>query len=190
MEKKDFIQCYFRFEITQNVKVLLYKIEKGDGRRWNVEKNKDVPNRLELTETDNPSNRTETTTGPGYMQIITACSGYSYLIEDRKGGGAEVHFAGPVNGLLAQALMPRMTYVPHTLTARSEDMPDYVPIDEFMAIRAERNAAEPNPQDLHGWRVNMKFNNELVPYLPPFNGNMRESEREKRRKKTGKFARR
>ena len=97
------------------------------------------------------------------------------MIEDKEGGGAEVSFQGPVNALLAQALMPRMTYVPGTLRAMSEDMPDYASIAEFMEIRAERNAGCPNPQDRHGWRVNMKFNNELVPWLPPFNGDRREN---------------
>lgn len=69
-------------------------------------------------------NNTLVLLGQGYMRIITACSGYEYLIQDKEDGdGAEVTFSGPVNALLAQSLMPRMRYVPGTLRGMSEDMP-------------------------------------------------------------------
>lgn len=190
MEEKKITRCFFRFEITQSIKVLMYKINQGDGRRWNID-GEEERGRILLREIGRSVNSTLVLLGDGYMRIITAFDGYEYMIEDKEGGGAIVSFQGPVNALLAQALMPRMTYVPGTLRAMSEDMPDYGSIAEFMEIRAERNADSPNPQDRHGWRVNMKFNNELVPWLPPFNGERRENPKKQRRKeRAGKFARR
>lgn len=193
MEAKKITLCSFCFEITQTTKVLKYKIDNGDGRRWNVE-NDGTRGYLSLCEIENPENKTLVLLGDNYMKIVT-CSGYEYVVEDKEGDGANVTFSGPVNALLTQALMPRMTYVPQTLQGLSSDMDDYQPIAEFMRIRAERNADNPNPQDQQGWRVNMKFANELVPYLPPFTGDLRESPKQARRhakkaEKTGKFCRR
>ncbi len=191
MEKKDFTQSFFRFEITQTTKVLMYKIRMGDGKRWNID-GEEERGHITLREIGRSMNNTLVMLGQGYMRIITAYSGYEYLIQDKENGdGAEVTFSGPVNALLAQALMPRMTYVPDTLQGMSEDMTDYAPIGEFMRIREERRVGDPNPQDAHGWRVNMKFNNELVPFLPPFNGAERENPKKRRRReRAGKFSRR
>ncbi len=191
MEKKEFTQSFFRFEITQTTKVLMYKIRMGDGKRWNIDGDEECGH-ITLMEPGRSVNNTLVLLGQGYMRIITACSGYEYLIQDKEDGdGAEVTFSGPVNALLAQSLMPRMRYVPGTLRGMSEYMPDYAPIGEFMRIREKRRAGDPNPQDAHGWRVNMKFNNELVPYFPPFEGEMRENPKKRRRReRTGKFARR
>lgn len=190
MKEKEFTQSFFRFEITQTTKVLMYKIRMGDGKHWEIGGDEERGH-ISLKEIGRPMNNTLVLLGRGYMRIITACSGYEYLIQDKDGSdGAEVTFTGPVNALLAQALMPRMRYVPGTLQGLSEDMDDYVPIAEFMRIRAERNAGSPNPQDAYGWRVNMKFNNELVPYFPPFEGEMRENPKKRRRReRAGKFNR-
>ncbi len=190
MEKKDFVKSFFKFEITQTTKVLMYKIRMGDGKRWNVSEDKER-GRVVLMEIGRPMNVTLVMIGDQRMQIFTACSRFEYLIQDKENGdGAEVSFCGPVNALLTQALMPRMTYVPGTLQGMSEDMPDYAPIAEFMRIRKERRAADPNPQDAYGWRVNMKFQNELAPYFPPFDRARRENpKKQRRRERSGKFPR-
>lgn len=160
---------YFKFQITQSVKVLLYKIKMGDGKRWVLDGDLEF-GPLWLRDPKRNDNSTMVTFREGKMDIITACSGYFYTITDLPKDGAVVEFAGPVNALLAQALMPRMTYVPGTLTARSAAMPGYVSIGEFMEERAKYNAGQPNPQDAKGYRVNARFNNELAPYLPKAHG--------------------
>ena len=108
MEKKEFTQSFFRFEITQTTKVLMYKIRMGDGKRWNIDGDEECGH-ITLMEPGRSVNNTLVLLGQGYMRIITACSGYEYLIQDKEDGdGAEVTFSGPVNALLAQSLMPRM----------------------------------------------------------------------------------
>ena len=201
MEKKEFTQSFFRFEITQTTKVLMYKIRMGDGKRWNIDGDEECGH-ITLMEPGRSVNNTLVLLGRGYMRIITACSGYEYLIQDKEDGdGAEVTFSGPVNALLAQSLMPRMRYVPGTLRGMSEDMPDYAPIVVTSNEACDASVATSILQDWfldkplfampHGWRVNMKFNNELVPYFPPFEGEMRENPKKRRRReRTGKFARR
>lgn len=180
------IRSFFKFQITQTTKVLLYKIKMGDGKRWSVE-GSEVEGRLVLHEIDRPENSIEVKTNTGVLQIKTV-HGYEYVIADKEGDGAEVSFHGPVNALLTQSLLPRMTYVPETLSGMSSDMDDFVPIDEFMELREKRHAGRVNPQDKFGWRVNMKFDNELVPWLPPFKAAMRDKQVAKR--KSGKFSRR
>lgn len=180
------IESFFKFEISQTTKVLLYKICKGDGKRWNVEYDASGHPAF-LREIEHPENFVQIKVLPNTLHFTTV-RGYVYLVEDKKGDGAEVCFNGPVNALLAQSLMPRMTYVRETLVGMSSDMDDYAPIAEFMAKREKRHNGEVNPQDKHGWRVNMKFGNELVPWLPAFNGEKREKSKKKQR--TGKFARR
>ncbi|MCM1324606.1 MAG: hypothetical protein NC218_10830 [Acetobacter sp.] len=177
------IQSFFKFEITQTTKVLLYKIKTGDGKRWNL--NDDAgANILSLEEIGRPENAVTVRISPNVLHFTTV-HGYVYVVEDKKGDGASVTFNGPVNALLTQSLMPRMTYVPETLVGMCSDMDDYAPIDVFMEKREARHNGRVNPQDKYGWRVNMKFNNELVPWLPPFNGAFRD----KPKKKSGKFAR-
>ena len=103
----------------------MYKIRMGDGKRWNIDGDEECGH-ITLMEPGRSVNNTLVLLGQGYMRIITACSGYEYLIQDKEDGdGAEVTFSGPVNALLAQSLMPRMRYVPGTLRGMSEDMPDY-----------------------------------------------------------------
>ena len=179
------IESFFKFEISQTTKVLLYKISKGDGRRWNVDYDEGGKPVL-LREIGNPENFVQIKALPSALHFTTV-RGYVYLVEDKKGDGANVTFNGPVNALLTQSLMPRMTYIRQTLVGMSSDMEDYAPIAEFMAKREERHNGEVNPQDKHGWRVNMKFDNELVPWLPPFDGEMRSKPKKKQR--AGKFAR-
>ena len=177
------LESFFRFEITQTTKVLLYKIKMGDGRRWLVEEKSDEGIILLYDQHDNV---TKIRVLPDVLHITTV-RGFVYIVQDKEGDGAEVTFRGPVNALLTQSLLPRMTYVPQTLKGMTSDMPEYVPIAEFMQLREKRHNGNENPQDLHGWRVNMNFNNELVPWLPPFNGNMRAKPKEKQR--AGKFPR-
>lgn len=180
MEEK--VKSFFKFEITQTVQVVLYKIARGGGKRWNVVK-KDEKH-LILQDIQNPENQTLVDVYSDIVKITTA-HGYVYTIVNKDGDGAEVDFQGPVNALLTQSLMPRLTYVPYTLRAMSSDMTGFVGIDEFMARRSERYGNKPNPQDVHGWRVNMKFHNELVPWLPAFKSQMRE----KTPRRSGKFVR-
>lgn len=183
MEK---IESFFKFQITQTTNVLLYKIKMGDGRRWGVEGSAEE-GRLILRQLDRSENNIEIKVDPGVL-MITTVHGYEYTVTDREGDGADVSFHGPVNALLTQSLLPRMTYVPETLFGMSSDMDDFVPIDEFMELREKRHDGQVNPQDRFGWRVNMKFDNELVPWLPPFKAVMRDKQADKR--KSGKFARR
>lgn len=183
MEK---IRSFFKFEITQTTKVLLYKIKMGDGKRWSVE-GSEAEGRLVLHEPERPENSIEIGVNPGVLRIRTV-HGYEYTVIDKEGDGADVSFHGPVNALLTQSLLPRMTYVPETLFGMSSDMEDFVPIGEFMELREKRHDGQVNPQDRFGWRVNMKFDNELVPWLPPFKAVMRDKQAAKR--KSGKFARR
>lgn len=178
-------RSFFKFEITQTTKVLLYKISKGNGKRWIVEYDANRQPAF-LKEIDHPENVAAIKILPGALHFTTV-RGYVYLVEDKKIDGACVTFCGPVNALLTQSLMPRMTYVQNTLVGMSSDMDDFVPIAEFMEKREERHKGEVNPQDKYGWRVNMKFNNELVPWLPPFTGEMRSKPKKKER--VGKFAR-
>lgn len=181
----DKIESFFKFEITQTTKVLLYKIETGSGKRWLLEK-KENGQLLILKDMSRPEENFVTIKVlPKTLQFTTA-HGYVYVVQDKSGDGAEVSFHGPVNALLTQSLMPRMTYVPETLQAMSSDMDGFTSIDEFMECRDKRHNGDVNPQDKFGWRVNMKFNNELVPWLPPFKGSMRD----KHKKKSGKFSRR
>lgn len=177
-------ESFFRFDITQTTHVLLYKIEQGEGRRWLLGSG-DSDNTLFLHELKRPKeNFVLIEIGTGVLKFTTV-HGFIYVVTDKDGDGAEVSFHGPVNALLTQSLLPRMTYVPETLVGMSSDMEDYVPIAEFMKLREQRHNGEVNPQDKFGWRVNMKFNNELTPWLPPFKGEMRE----KPKKKSGKFFR-
>lgn len=189
MEEKKVTRSFFHFEITQTTKVLLYKMKQLSCKKWNIDGD-ETSGHFELVDLNHEENKTLVMTGDGYLKFITV-GGYEYVVQDKTTDGAEVSFAGPVNALLTQSLMPRMTYVPNTLEGMSEDMEDFMPIAEYMAVRAERNARNPNPQDKNGWRVNMKFNNELTPFLPEFYGDGRENpKKRKRREKAGKFARR
>ncbi len=176
------MKSFFKFQITQTVQVLLYKVKNGDGRRWLVEQSEDNPQQILLHEINRPENTAVLTCCTNdCLKIVTACGGYEYIVQNLPGDGAEVSFAGPVNALLAQALMPRMRYVPGTLLAMSEDMEDFAPIQEFLEVRRLRNLENPNPQDKHAWRINMKFNNELFPYFPPFVGQMRDKKLKKKK---------
>lgn len=163
-------QSFFKFEITQTTSFLVYMMKMGDGKRWTLIA--DTPQRMTLLEIDNPENKTEVRLLPNVLHFTTV-RGFVYVVEDKKSNGAVVSFNGPVNALLMQFLMPRMTYVPQTLVGMSSDMPNFAPISEFMKQREMRHNGQVNPQDKHGWRVNMKFNNELAPWFPPFHGEFR-----------------
>lgn len=111
------------------------------------------------------------------LSITTATSSYQYEITPRRGGGSCVEFSGPVNGLLAQNLLPEMTYVPHTLKGKFVDKEtgrdltaymDMQPYGEFRALKNEQvidgswEYGEPgNLQDGYGYQINARFNNEI-----------------------------
>lgn len=111
------------------------------------------------------------------LSIWTAIGGYKYEITPRRGGGSCVEFSGPVNGLLAQNLLPEMTYVPHTLKGKFVDKEtgrdltaymDMQPYGEFRALKNEQvidgswEYGEPgNLQDGYGYQINARFNNEI-----------------------------
>ena len=113
----------------------------------------------------------------GKLSIWTAIGGYKYEIIPRRGGGSCVEFSGPVNGLLAQNLLPEMTYVPHTLKGKFVDKEtgrdltaymDMQPYGEFRALKNEQvidgswEYGEPgNLQDGYGYQINARFNNEI-----------------------------
>ena len=184
------MNTYFKFQIKQTVNVLLYKIQNGDGKKWNVEKAEDGT--LTLREMRESDNETKISVHDGVMEITTVHD-HHYTIHDRQGDGASVEFHGPVNALLTQYLMPRMTYVPGTLFGTNSCMEGYLPIAEFLKLRAGLHGNKQNPQDKFGWRVNRAFNNELAPWLAP----CREIERQERigskksrKKAAGKFSRR
>lgn len=111
------------------------------------------------------------------LSITTALSGYKYEITPRRGGGSCVEFSGPVNGLLAQNLLPEMTYVPHTLKGKfvdketGRDLTAYMDMQPYGELRALKNEqvidgfweyGEPgNEHDRYGFQVNERFNNEI-----------------------------
>lgn len=159
------MKSFFKYEIAQTVQVLLYKMKMG--KKWIFEEGDDYSI---LRDINDPKKVTYVVlSSENSMSIVTA--GYfKYTITNLPKDGAEVIFEGPVNALEAQGLKPRVSYIPNTLMAKTENMEDWGTIEDFMAERAERNAGNPNPQDKNGWRVNMKFYNELVPFLPPYHG--------------------
>lgn len=159
----------FKFQITQTTKVLLYKIEQGNGKRWNLSyDNKKGEIYLQDVKATDLEVVTTISLQDNAMRIVCSRSNYEYIITDKAGDGANVVFTGPINALLMQSLMPRMNYVPKTLVGKTEEMEEYLPILEYMKDRAKHNsdAEKLNPQDKHGYRVNSRFYNELVPYLP------------------------
>lgn len=116
------------------------------------------------------------------LKIETAWGGYVYDIrqnEDTK--GCSVEFSGPVNALLKQNLLPEMTYIPHTLEGKfvnkdtGKDLTSYMNMSLYGKYRAKKNEQiiqdgyeykeKGNSQDIYGYNVNFKFNNE-IPFLP------------------------
>lgn len=113
------------------------------------------------------------------LSITTATSSYQYEITPRAGGGSCVEFSGPVNGLLAQNLLPKMTYEPYTLWGKfvdketGKDLTDYMDMQLYGELRAQKNRqiiegsylygyTKPgNEQDRYGFQVNERFNNEI-----------------------------
>ena len=193
------MNSYFKFEISQTVQVLLYKITEGakpkkklnGNPRWVLDGSEDI-GVMSLHAFDKPEICTLITITDNSMEITTP-HGYEYSIKNHPDkDGAIVVFHGPVNALLQQELMPRMTYVPKTLVAKNDDFNDYVSIEEFMEARAKRNADNPHPQDKFGYNVNKYFNNELAPWLSDswYHANRQRVRSKKERDgKTGKFSR-
>lgn len=161
------IKSFFKFEIMQTTDVLLGRIKDGDGKYWVVKESED-PKVVFLQEIRHPENMTTVRMLPNILHITTV-RGFVYVIEDKANKGANVTFSGPVNALLKQTLIPQMTYVPKTLRGMtSADKDGYMPIGVFMERRKARHNGQVNPQDKNGWKVNMRFNNELAPWLPAY----------------------
>lgn len=165
MEK---IASYFCFEIKQTVSVLLYKMRMGDGKRWTVE-NVDgglILHQIYPEGAEKQDNQTKVEVKGKHTMVITTVRGFVYTIVDKQPDGAEVSFHGPLNALLMQSLLPRMTYVPETLVGMNNLMDDYVPIAEYMRLRKERHGENINPRDKWS-QLNRVFYNE-IPGLPTF----------------------
>lgn len=144
--------------------------------RW---KYKETENGIKLEDRDFDSVADVKKTDNG-IDILTAWSGFEYKIRDNQDKpGAVVEFNGPINGLLRQNLLPKMTYVPGTLEAKfidaqsGEDLTSYMGINQYGEIRKEKNKRNSrsdeedfgNSQDYFGYNVNRAFNNELD-FLP------------------------
>lgn len=167
----------FQFRISQSIDELLENMEKRDGKDWKLIFRE--PCSLQLMDPDYNSfaniwlgrnickvNKSGEILFGKIMIIKTAWSGFEYDIRtypDEQ--GSEVRFYGPLNGLLTQLLLPRMSYVPHTLMGKYENMAEFVSIDKYCQIREERHAGQINKQDSYGGWVNLAFNNE-IPSLP------------------------
>lgn len=111
------------------------------------------------------------------IDITTAFGGYKYSIKDKKDGiGAKVTYNGPVNGLMNQMLLPKMTYVLGTLEARflnaetGHPITSFMDMDHYGFLREAKNqetlkkykyGEKGNAQDNYGYQINAKFNNEL-----------------------------
>lgn len=168
----------------------MYKMKQNDGKRWTVQGD-EADGRIVLRDVDDPDYTAETVIridDNGTLHIET-CHGFEYTVTNKEGDGAVVEFAGPVNALLMQSLLPRMTYVHGTLVGKTDTMGDFVPIGEFMEQREQRHeeTGSVNPRDKKGWRINMRFNNELAPWLPSFEG---PGSKKKAHRVSGKFHRR
>lgn len=116
------------------------------------------------------------------LTITTAFSSFKYVItQNENNDGCVVEFSGPLNGLLRQALLPHMTYVPNTLegkfitleknevskyftyyTGKEFDLTPYMPMDLYCALRETKNKDNENYQDDYGWQINAVFNNEIL----------------------------
>lgn len=101
----------------------------------------------------------------GRLIIISAMSCFKYEVTNLPQGGAEVFFDGPLNALLRQNLLPKMTYISHTLEAKYDDMEDFLSIEEYCFLRKEKAEGKANDQDVYGFWVNKNFYNE-IPCLP------------------------
>lgn len=170
----DKIESYFKFEITQTVAVLLYKIRMGDGKRWWLEKIDGgyVLHQLYPEGKEKQDNQSKVELKGEHTMVITTVRGFVYTIVDKEPDGAEVSYHGPLNALLMQSLLPRMTYVPETLVGMNNLMDDYVSIAEYMRLRKERHGENINPRDKWS-QLNRVFYNE-IPGLPTFEkGRMR-----------------
>lgn len=99
------------------------------------------------------------------MKIETAWSGFEYEISQNKNGGSTVEFSGPLNALMRQNLLPKMTYVPGTLEGKfvddKGDLTPYMPIEKYCALREQKNHGRKNEQDVYGAHINACFNNEI-----------------------------
>lgn len=163
----------FTFEITESVGDVLSNIlhPRGDkkdnwdiqhledGKLWMWDKNWPCCAKVEYSDKE--------------MKIETATAQYSYHIKPNKGRkGCLVEFQGPLNGLMNQVILPKMTYVHHTLEGKfvdqaGKDLTKFMPISEYCMLRdaknkqPDENGKTGNLQDYYGYQVNMKFNNEI-----------------------------
>lgn len=168
----------FQFDINETIKDLKNDLERRNYRDFEVWKID--ANRYGISELmGGGGGSSELTVGKGKMSIETAL-GVKYNITEKPEGGSRVTFEGPVNALLDQDLLPKMTYVPYTLSAKfidsenGKDLTDYMNMNSYGFLRAEKNKKadewgdKENPQDGYGYHINAKFNNE-IDFLPQSN---------------------
>lgn len=176
----------FKFEVKENVKDIIHNIKEGaqqktysyighDGsyneyseKRWDLKRTEDGDMYL-IDPNWNNSYATVKSTLKG-IEIETATGHYTYSITQNENQGCTVEFNGPVNGLLNQNLLPKMTYVPKTLEGKfvsknGADLTPYNSIDTYGLLRDIKNGKQGNIQDDYGFNINRNFNNE-IPFLP------------------------
>jgi hypothetical protein len=197
----------FSFEIKENIEDLVYEMTKKSRKHHPQERNIDIETGEVYFCTQDTltyyelHNYQKNENGASYelhdptfyypyatvkeekdkLTISTALSGFKYMITQNKDrDGCIIEFSGPLNGLLRQALLPHMTYVPNTLkgkfitlenmketldfdycTGKEFDLTPYMPIDLYCALREAKNKGYENYQDGYGWQINAAFNNEI-----------------------------
>lgn len=166
----------FHFEIKETTTELIKQMKsKKKKRQWKYREDEDGF-KMHLDDLDFYCSA-DISKIDGGLSIITALSDYKYVIKDMIDGGADVTFYGPLNGLLTQNLLPKMTYVPHTLEGKfidkenGQDLTEYMHINEYVEIRRLKNSNIKNnydgvelignPQDCYGVSINARFNNEI-----------------------------
>lgn len=174
-----------KYDITQTTAVMLYKIKTNTGKKWIISGDVESSN-FKLVAINDNEKFIEVNVSKGKM-VLTTVRGYRYEISDKPKDGATVIFEGPINALLVQALLPKMTYVPQTLTAMADGETEWSDIETFGEIRKKRNPDKENPQDKHGYKVNAKVNNE-IPFFPRSRA-IKEVEIKEKKEKKGKFRR-
>lgn len=169
----------FQFDINETIKDLKNDMENRNGTDFKVAKTSALKYEIidPRFEYNIDGGIAYLTIGKGKMSVETAFSGFKYSITENSDGGSSVTFEGPVNALLNQNLLPKMTYVPKTLSAKfvdnetGKDLTEYMDIHSYGVLRAEKNkqadewGEKENTQDKYGYHINAKFNNE-IDFLP------------------------
>lgn len=179
----------FKFEIKENVSDLLHQIE-VDSRK-NIKVGYDEEPKLGYRAMAHTNDKKETVSYSLYnpvdtwnftaevkktdagLHIVTASSGFVYEITQKENNkGCTVEFDGPINGLMTQELLPKMTYISGTLEGKfvdadtHKDLTGYMDIVDYCDMRIGKDTVR-NPQDKYGMLVNKAFNNE-IPIFPGY----------------------